>query len=218
MTALSTNISMMCTSATTLLLIALSTSTFLLLPTVVLSNIDQLTCPPSFSGFLAGPGCVSYYICSNGLVASSELTNCMEGTLFNEAMSLCDHAANVECDTTAFPTERPTKKPTVAPTPRIAPTVSLLFDWLYYYCSFTYQLNTNGSYVRLQLLLCRLRRDHLLPMWVWRTHYRLLSMISTTRSSCMNQATRVDGFRLQYTDMIHLLKDCRLCILKEWVI
>ena len=78
-------------------------------------------CPENYSGFVAGPGCVSYVICSNGVQSGTGMP-CQEGTLFNEDLSLCDFEENVECDTTALPTRRPTRPPTVPPTPRIEPT------------------------------------------------------------------------------------------------
>jgi hypothetical protein len=78
-------------------------------------------CPDGFSGFVAGPGCQSYYVCSAGLSSGPGMP-CQEGTLFSTDLNLCDFEENVECDTTGMPTERPTKPPTVSPTPRIPPT------------------------------------------------------------------------------------------------
>ena len=81
------------------------------------SSYDQI-CPEGYSGFRAGPGCKSFFICSNG-AAVSPITECGLGTIFNEAISVCDLQSNFECSTTATPT---TPRPTHSPTPRLFPT------------------------------------------------------------------------------------------------
>ncbi len=41
-------------------------------------------------GFVSGPGCSTYFICANKKVVSP-ITDCQPGTLFNEALSVCDY-------------------------------------------------------------------------------------------------------------------------------
>ncbi|KAL7519189.1 hypothetical protein ACHAWX_003977 [Stephanocyclus meneghinianus] len=86
-----------------------------------LSLSEENPCPPNYSGFLSGPDCQSYVICSYGALAS-DYQPCQPGTLFNQDLSLCDFEENVVCDITSTPTERPTRPPTVPPTPRLVPT------------------------------------------------------------------------------------------------
>jgi len=93
----------------------------LLFPIAVTSIIQyEPTCPTSFSGYKAGPGCTTYYICSNGQLASP-ITECQPGTIFSEVRSVCDLEGSFQCKTTLPPTSRPTKQPTHSPTSRLAP-------------------------------------------------------------------------------------------------
>ena len=94
----------------------------LLLYPIATTSIIQYepTCPSSFSGYKAGPGCTTYYICSEGSVASP-VTECQPGTIFSEVRSVCDLEGNFQCKTTLPPTSRPTKQPTHSPTTRLAP-------------------------------------------------------------------------------------------------
>jgi len=101
----------------------LSLLLLLVLPTMIISqqtNYDPI-CPDGYSGYVAGPGCTSYFICTNGVLASP-ITECGIGTIFNELISVCDLESNYECGSTRMPTNRPTHHPTVSPTPRLFPT------------------------------------------------------------------------------------------------
>ena len=99
----------------------------LLLPSIQ-SQVDPTDpsssdCPDSFTGHKAGPDCQSYYVCSDGVLASP-IMQCQPGTLFNEIVSTCDFEANVDCGSTVPPTQRPTPRPTAEPTPRLEPTTA----------------------------------------------------------------------------------------------
>ncbi len=95
----------------------------MLLKSNLVSAIDETVavCPEGYTGHKAGPGCQSYFVCSNGALASPVM-NCQPGTLFNEFVSTCDFEASVDCGSTAPPTPGPTPGPTVSPTPRLEPT------------------------------------------------------------------------------------------------
>ena len=101
----------------------LSLLLLLALPTIITSqqtNYDPI-CPDGYSGYVSGPGCTSYFICTNGVLASP-ITECGIGTIFNELISVCDLESNYECGSTRIHTNRPTHHPTVSPTPRLFPT------------------------------------------------------------------------------------------------
>ena len=51
----------------------------------------EAKCPEKDSnGYVPGPGCTSYFICANGQVVSP-ITDCQQGTLFDEKLSVCDY-------------------------------------------------------------------------------------------------------------------------------
>ncbi|XP_053667864.1 peritrophin-1-like [Anopheles marshallii] len=83
------------------------------------AGIQQRNDPPCLADdnfFAAGPECYSFYSCRNG---DLELIECPAGLLWNNDISRCDSAENVQCEdegTTVTTEEPPTEAPTVPPT------------------------------------------------------------------------------------------------------
>lgn len=86
---------MACTKIRTSLIILWLLFLFSGLFTIANSQYDPI-CPNDVNGYVSGPGCTSYFICSNGEVVSP-INQCQQGTLFNELLSVCDFEASKWC-------------------------------------------------------------------------------------------------------------------------
>jgi hypothetical protein len=65
---------------------------------VWIPDCSTATGEQSYTGNIVGPQCTSYAICVSGIVAGVPV-DCTEGTLYNKALGVCDHEANVICYT-----------------------------------------------------------------------------------------------------------------------
>ncbi|XP_049298662.1 peritrophin-1-like [Anopheles funestus] len=82
----------------------------------VVQQRNEPLCMPEDDYFAAGPECYNFYSCRNGVL---DLIECPAGLLWNDDISRCDEAENVQCQdegTTVATLPPSTEAPTLPPT------------------------------------------------------------------------------------------------------